>query len=189
MSVFGFEKAFPREFQADVEYIRQRLYHKKVIINRLLDHSDMCHYKQRGVDIKFPYRIYWNKLDLDFLNECNPRQQVILHCMYTRHHDGHERHWHARALIASENYWVIPYLAKLSDEYVLAIIQDMYASLEDTNSKEFAHFWSENKEQLRTSYDRMVSYWNEYHRWKYKDLKKYPGKMLFDYHFSKLDKD
>lgn len=40
-------------------------------------------------------------------------------------------------------------------------------------------FCLENIESFCKSYNRMISYWNEYYKYKYKDFQQYIGRKLF----------
>lgn len=48
-------------------------------------------------------------------------QRLILHCLYSRHHDGHVRQRHLEALLPAAEPWVVPYVIQQAGEYVREI--------------------------------------------------------------------
>ncbi|WP_179998298.1 hypothetical protein [Acinetobacter sp. YH12239] len=82
--------------------------------------------------------------------------------------------------VLKENDFVIPYIFLLLGEYVLEIIEDLYLYI-NANKFVIKKFIQENKKFSYITYQRSVSYWNEYYRLsRYKYLHDYPAKKVFD---------
>jgi len=130
-----------------------------------------------GNEVIFPYRIYFSDIELDGLS-CDER--MVLHCIYSRHHDGYIREKHVRAILAEDfPAWVIPYLVKVSDEYIVEILEVIYDKLKGRDTDDFKAYCTENRNAFCKSYNRMVSYWNEFYRNQHPDFKNYVGRKLF----------
>lgn len=78
---------------------------------------------------------------------------------------GYGRQRHLRKIL-TEDYpqWCMPYILKLSSEYVIEIINDIYEYMEIGDNTLFQLFCANNPYMFRYSYSRMASYWNEYYR-------------------------
>ena len=105
---------------------------------------------------------------------------MILHCIFTRSCDGFVRERHIKALLSEDfTEWAIPYIFKVCDEYVVEILQTVYDNLKDRNTDNFKNFCANNHASFCRSYNRMISYWNEFYRnncYRYED---YVGRKLF----------
>lgn len=75
--------------------------------------------------------------------------------------------------------WVIPFIVKLCDEYVLEILEVIYNKLKERDNTDIQNFCLINKTAIRKSYSRMISYWNEYYRGYENNFRKYLGRSLF----------
>ncbi|MFE1330058.1 hypothetical protein ACFW6Y_06270, partial [Streptomyces microflavus] len=74
----------------------------------------------QGETVAIPSRIYYEEPSPD--SERPPlagTQQVILHCLYSRHSDGRVRQRHLEQIVASGEPWVVPFVVQLAGEYVL----------------------------------------------------------------------
>lgn len=58
----------------------------------------------------------------------------------------------------------MPYILKLSAEYVVEILDDIYKGLRTRDNTQFRAFCANNPYMFRRFYTRMVSYWNEFYR-------------------------
>jgi len=142
--------------------------------------NSMVDYTLNGVVLSFPTRIYLHDVESDVLSKLNREERMILHCIYSRHCSGYVREKHIRCILAEEfPIWVIPYLVKISDEYVVEILEIIYEVLKDRNTDFFKQFCDENNVSFYKSYDRMISYWNEYYRRSCHEFKNYVGRKLF----------
>lgn len=177
-------EAFPKELRQDVLAVRSILFKEykesgqdillketaEKITYRLLD----------GQEISFPYRIY----DPDVYDRCSdrftPEQRMICRCLFTRSDDGFVRERHGRAILEEGcPDWAVPYLVKLADEYVIQILQCIYDGWRELDTEAVRDFCRLNRRSLLRSYDRMVSYWNEFYREEYPHLEDYVGEKLF----------
>lgn len=176
-----FENGFPKELHTDVsiveEYISRKTYNN-IKIGQTEEH---CTYiLQNGETVSFPYRIYHIEDNMSVSSELTQTQRIIYHAIYSRSCDGFVREKHLRALFENElQEWIYPYILKLSDEYVMEIVEYLYGELCLRNNDLIKEFCLLNLQQFLKSHDRMISYWNEYHRnrcYRYKD---YVGRKLF----------
>lgn len=131
--------------------------------------------------IRFPSRIYYTNVPDEVFNELSIDQKIILHCIYSRSCDGFVRQKHLKSLLLTDYPdWAIPYIVKVCDEYVIEILELTYDILKEQDTERFKRFCLQNLESFSKSYNRMVSYWNEYYRYKYKKLDDYIGTKLFE---------
>ena len=73
----------------------------------------------------------------------------------------------------------MPYILKLSAEYVMEILDDIYKGLRTRDNTQFRAFCANNPHMFRRSYTRMVSYWNEYYRYECYRFHDYVGYRLY----------
>ncbi len=134
----------------------------------------------RGFDVRvegdwlrLPTRIYNGEPDAASLAVLSESQQLMMHCLYTRHHDGHVRQRHLQPLLVADEKWVVPYVVALIGEYVVEIIEDIDAGLADLGrraSKQrslFGRFARDNFAFIELTRQRVWSYWSAYHRHDY----------------------
>lgn len=77
----------------------------------------------QGETVAIPYRIYNEEPETDGSERpLTETQQVILHCLYSRHSDGRVRQRHLEKITASSEPWVVPFVVQLAGEYVLEIL-------------------------------------------------------------------
>lgn len=130
--------------------------------------------------IKIPDRIYFNDIEVEKTDDLTVIQKEILYCFYTRSCDGNIREKYLRELLKIDfYYWAIPFIVKLSDEYVIEILQIIYDNLKNRSNDDIKQFCLENKKAIARSYSRMISYWNEYYRDKEPNFQEYIGRKLF----------
>ena len=138
----------------------------------------------RGEPVTIPYRLYNDEPDSEVQQALSPDQRAILHCLYTRHHDGRIRHRHVERACESLQPWVMPFVVQLVGEYVLEIlvtIQDQLANLNTPGAAQhtaYGQFLAANPDFLVLTGQRVASYWNCYYRSAYPDLRTYPGHAL-----------
>lgn len=175
-----FHNGFPADLKNDVTKI-VGLITKKTYNNVTIDVSeDFVQYCQDNEVIRFPYRIYFIDNSDEVLDSLNEQQKMILHCIYSRSCEGFVRQRHIHSLLQMDyEDWTIPYIVKICDEYVVEIIEMTYEVLKDQDTERIQNFCSENREAFCKSYNRMISYWNEFYRHKYKNFHQYIGRKLF----------
>nr|WP_205603791.1 hypothetical protein [Bacillus mesophilus] len=142
--------------------------------------EDIVDYFQNNYVINFPYRIYYIDNSDEFMHSLNEQQKMIVHCIYSRSCDGLVRQKHLNSLLLMDyDDWSIPYIVKICDEYVLDILEMTYEILKDQDTERIKNFCLQNNVSFCKSYHRMISYWNEYYRFKYDNFQQYVGRKLF----------
>ncbi len=100
--------------------------------------------------------------------------------LYTRSCDGYVRQRHLRRIMEDDfPQWCMPYILKLSSEYVVEIIDDIYDYMKTRDNTSFQVFCKNNPYIFRNSYSRMVSYWNEFYRCRCYKFHNYVGYRLY----------
>ncbi|MFE3446030.1 hypothetical protein ACFXNW_23630 [Nocardia sp. NPDC059180] len=138
-----------------------------------------------GEDLTIPYRLYNAELAEDVFGRLSARQTKILHCLYTRHHDGRVRQHHLNRIIEATDPWIVPYVVQLVGEYVLDIvisIQQRLTALDEPGTPHrlaYGRFCVANTEFLHLTSQRVSSYWDCYYRDRYL-RRDYPGRLLID---------
>lgn len=138
--------------------------------------------------VQVPYRLLID--EVPEIQSLSLVQKMILHCIYSRSTNGYIRERHIKAILQEDlPNWTIPFILKISDEYVVEILELTYNSLKEKDNSKIQEFCQNNKSYLKYAYSRMISYWNCYYRREYKNLNKYIGKKLFDECFGYKKKD
>jgi len=169
--------AFPKELSHDVEIVQSLISKKTFNIVCLKKHTYTLLNEQI---ISFPDRIYYEDEFEIIESKLTFEQKMIYHCIFSRSNNGYIREKHIKYIL-KENYpdWTIPYIVKISDEYVLEILEDIYFELTSYNNDKMKTFCKMNIQLFLKSYDRMISYWNEYYRDNCPHYKDYIGTKLF----------
>lgn len=130
-----------------------------------------------------PERIYYNELSSTQLNSFTVQQQVILACLFTRHHNGFVREENLRKIIHLSNHyiWIIPYLIRLTGEYVIEILQVIKSNLDKVNKVKIKEFIVDNPKFFNTIESRVLSYWDCYYRNLYPNKEDYIGYEIIQY--------
>lgn len=174
-------EAFPNELSYDVAAVLP-LISKKTYNNVICGTSEnVCGFTLlNGEMITFPYRIYYFDEYNVLPSSLTFNQKMIYHCIFSRSCDGFVREKHIK-LILKENFpdWVIPYILKVSDEYVVEILESVYDELKNRQTEIIKIFCRVNLQSFLYSHDRMISYWNEFYRERCYHYKDYVGKKLF----------
>lgn len=175
-----FQNGFPYALKDEVTKV-VGLMADKTYNNVTIDVSeDIIQYHQDHEVIMFPYRIYYMDNSNDFTKDLSEQQKMILHCIYSRSCEGFVRQKHMQLLLQMDyGDWTIPYIVKICDEYVVEIVEMTYNILKDQDTERIKNFCSENRESFCKSYNRMISYWNEYYRHEYTNFHHYVGRKLF----------
>ena len=175
-----FQDGFPSHLRDDVAIAVGVISHK-TDTNVAIDVSqDTIQYFQDHNVIRFPYRIYHIDSSDEIMDNLSPRQKMILHCMYSRSSDGFVRQKHMYALLQMDyEDWAIPYIVKICDEYVVEIVEMIYDILKGQDTERIKRYCLENRVSFCKSYNRMISYWNEFYRYRYNHFRNYIGRKLF----------
>ena len=171
---------FPTDLKDEVNAVVEKILHTPNQNMMSAVSEEKVQYIQNNKSIQFPYRIYYKDVSGDVLNNLSEQQQMILHCIYSRSSDGIKRQNHLQALLKMDyEDWAIPYIVKVCDEYVVEILEMIYEKLNGQNTERIKSFCYENKESFCKSYNRMISYWNEFYRSQHPHFKNYIGRKLF----------
>jgi hypothetical protein len=175
-----FHDGFPFNLREDVTKVI-KLISQKVYNNVTIGESqEIVEYLQGENLIKFPYRIYNIDNSDEFIDSLNEQQKMIVYCIYSRSCDGFVRQKHLNSLLLMDyEDWAIPYIVKVCDEYVVEILEMTYEILKEQDTERIKKFCLQNNVLFCKSYNRMISYWNEYYRFKNKNFQQYIGRKLF----------
>jgi hypothetical protein len=138
-----------------------------------------------GEELVLPYRIYYAEPDPGAVTKLAPRAQLVLRCLYTRHHDGHTRQRSLEQVVATPDPWIVPYVVQLLGEYVIEIIKVIEASLPELavpgspQRTLYGRFAADNPAFINLTAARATSYWNAYYR-RYRSPADYPGRQLIE---------
>lgn len=175
-----FQDGFPMNLRRDVARVAEIIPFKTCNDLNVGMTEENIVYVQNDVYIKFPYRIYFVDIHDEVLSELTQEQKMILYCLYTRSCNGYVRQKHLKSLLIMEYAdWTIPYIVKLNDEYIVEILEMTYEFLKHKDTEPFKQLYLENIKNFNISYDRMVSYWNQYYRYIYKNFDEYIGRKVF----------
>ncbi|QNA42941.1 hypothetical protein [Lacibacter sediminis] len=180
--------AFPSSLRQDVEEVIKMLpFNRNVLladgkihqVDNLI-HSLMQSVYLNGELLKIPYRLYFDEPQGEKEKQLTALQRTILHCIYSRHHNGFVRQRHLEQLFNSNDYFVIPYTFQLLGEYVMEILTVLDKQVNDKTISNYVRFINENPTYWQQTESRMISYWNEYYRRQCPKLKGYIGKQIVD---------
>ena len=130
--------------------------------------------------VTIPARIYFIDDEKAYDELEDKEEKLIYDCIFTRSCDGYVRQRHLRNILADDfPEWCMPYILKLSVEYVVEIVDDIYKGLRTRDNAQFRAFCANNPYMFRRSYTRMVSYWNEFYRQDSYNFHSYVGYRLY----------
>ncbi|NKY39261.1 hypothetical protein [Cellulomonas septica] len=178
--------AFPAALRAEAAEVAHALPPSPFPWSTLPASSDTTSVVLDKETVTLPGRIYHDALppDTPFTRLLSP---VVAACAYTRHHDGYVRQRSLRTLLRGPSAleaWVVPYVVKLVDEYVVEIVADVAAFLTEVDvegspqQRAYGRVLAQNPEMLRLLSARVSSYWDCYHRRRHPRLEDYPGRRL-----------
>ncbi|WP_328733077.1 hypothetical protein OHT20_36230 [Streptomyces caniferus] len=172
--------AFPTCLAADVRRVLA------VVPDTGLAPMDSFEVEVQGETVDLPSRICNEEPGADSTRLLTGTQQVILHCLYSRHSAGRVRQHHLEQLMGSREPWVVPFVVQLAGEYVLEILEVIgqgLAGLAVPGSAErrlYGEFITRNPAFFARTERRVVSYWSCYYRWKYPVFGAYSGGALME---------
>ncbi|WP_078577731.1 hypothetical protein [Salipaludibacillus agaradhaerens] len=171
-------RAFPVKLQEDVMVVLN-------MINEIekLDFLGWFEVNFSGSVLNIPERIYYDEPSLSHYKSLSEKQQVILNCLFTRHHNGYIREQNLKRIIEKTNgyNWIIPYLMRITGEYVIEILQVIKVNLDKVDKGKIKDFINENPIFCNTIESRVSSYWNCYYRVIYPNKNKYVGFKIIEY--------
>lgn len=171
-------KAFPFNLQEDVAVVLDMIHQPGK-----LDSSECFEVNFLGETLDIPERIYYEESTLPQCISLSEKQQVILNCLFTRHHNGYIREQHLKQIInkCNEYKWIIPYLIRITGEYVIEILQVIKANLDKNEKGIIKNFIAENPIFYNITESRVISYWDCYYRHKYPNKDDYVGCEIIKY--------
>ena len=187
--MFMFKEGFPKKLNN--AYLRAISAISTITVNNILPgiqdgyNSDKeIYYLTDGSEIRFPYRILFEDDDYAY-SDLDNLEKKIYDCIFTRHCDGHIREKHLKNLLIAEMHeWFMPYILRLSSEYVVEIIEVIYETIREKDNRQIQDFCSSNPILLKRAYTRMRTYWECYYKRQYPEFKYYVGRKLFNECFS-----
>jgi hypothetical protein len=171
--------AFPAALAADVRAVAQTLPHAG------LQPAGVFSVWIHGEPLSILYRLYNPEPADDLSDRLSAVQTKVLHCLYTRHHDGHVRQRHLSQIIDATDPWIVPFVVQLIGEYVLDIVVTIKQGLADLDHpgtphhQAYGRFAAANPDFLFLTSQRVASYWNCYYRNRFPH-RYYPGRILID---------
>lgn len=172
-------EAFPPELEEDAMSVLRMI----TQTNRL-DVSSCFEVDVKGSRLMIPERIYNNELSLSNYQSLTDRQQLVVDCLFTRHHDGFIREKHLKKIIhqcSDYNGWILPYIIRLTGEYVIEILQVIKENVGHIDKGIIKDFITENPRFYHTIESRVESYWNCYYRREYPAKTDYVGFEIIEY--------
>ncbi|WP_037974001.1 hypothetical protein [Streptomyces sp. NRRL WC-3742] len=170
--------AFPAELAGDAEAVLAVM-----PASRFAPHGSFPVVVQ-GEQVSIPERIYNGEPVAGAVESLSRRQRQLLHCLYSRHHDGRVRQRHLAEVAGSADPWVVPYVVRLAGEYVLEILVDIRDALRDLDAPGagmYGRFIVDNPEFFARTQRRVVSYWSCYYReGVHASFRGYPGCTVLD---------
>ena len=141
--------------------------------------SDIGLIKINGEEIHIPSRIY-SPETMGF-QQLNDIELKILHCLYTRHHNGYVRAKYISKILPPSDIWVIPFVVQLLGEYIIEISELIQSRMTECDKELFIKFKNENTSFCELTSNRIISYWNEYYRSKYQSIEDYTPFIVANY--------
>ncbi|MBQ8746664.1 MAG: hypothetical protein IJZ08_02205 [Clostridia bacterium] len=176
-----FYRAFPRDLRENLHKVTEILPAESFNNVPFATCGNIITYTLDDSVVEIPYRMYLLDVADAAYETLSQAQKQILCCIYTRSCDGYIREKYLRKLLDMPmELWIIPFIVKLCDEYVIEILEIIYDKLKERDNTNIQAFCLNNKSAIRKSYARMISYWNVYYRRHEWNFKEYIGRKLFE---------
>lgn len=157
---------------------------QEVLATREFRHARPFSVEVSGETLFIPYRVSCAVPTADAVAALTATQHLVLSCVLTRHDDGFVRQKYLEQAIGSPEPWVAPYVVQLVGEYVLQIVLAVGRGLTDVGvdgtlqQRVYGRFVADNPSFYRLIRQRVASYWDCYHRFRYPRLADYPGQVV-----------
>ncbi|AWH74790.1 hypothetical protein DCS32_11665 [Dokdonia sp. Dokd-P16] len=177
-------KAFPKKLENDVKEVLEIIPFDNNEIKRHdgtrnrainLIHESELDIKLENETLTIPYRLYFNEPTPGLENTLTEKQKDILNCIFLRHHNGYLREKRLNLLSDSSEKWIIPFIVQLIGEYIYELLPIIDKKVNKNTLSFYAEFIDVNQKYWQQTESRMISYWNEYYRYKFPILKDYLG--------------
>lgn len=123
----------------------------------------------RGEPLSIPHRVYFAP---------TATNSVIASCIFSRHSDGFVRQRHLERLIDVDELWVVPFVLQFLGEYVIELVEIIATRRDILERPLYKEFALENPAFLALTRRRATSYWNCYHRDRFRKKDTYPALQL-----------
>lgn len=140
----------------------------------------------QGATVAIPSRVYNEEPGTGWERGLSETQRMVVHCLYSRHHDGRVRQRHLEQILTSGEQWTVPFVVRLTGEYVLEIITSIGRGLPglaepgSAQRRLYGEFIARNPAFFARTERRVVSYWSCYYRRQYGVFGRYPGSVLLE---------
>jgi hypothetical protein len=166
-------EAFPEDLRSRVRAVLDTTLQSGLSSSRSPD--DIGVLTLNGQQLRIPARIYEQEPDWSRVQSLGLTEQLIVACVFTRHHDGHVRERALARVHAVHESWVAPFIIQLLGEYVIEVIERAASLIQGPVNPAFAIFVQENPRFLELTTARATSYWNEYYRRRFRRREEYPA--------------
>ena len=177
-------KAFPKKLHSDLNEVLKILpleNHKiKLCDGKIHQVDNLIHDTEFNVHLDneiliIPYRIYFDEPSPELEKKLTDAQKEILNCIYLRHHNGYLREKRLESLPNKIDKFTVPHIIQLLGEYIYELLPIIDKKVNESSIEFFAKFIINNPKYWQKTESRMISYWNEYYRYKFPKLKEYIG--------------
>lgn len=173
-----FEKSFPKSLLEDVKIVEKAIIKSTTVSKEKISSNSVIYTLLNDEKIELPYRIYYR--DDSNISNFTKEQKLIYNCIFSRNYDGFIRQKHIEQILNHDiNFWISPYIIKISDEYIVEILCSIYDNLKYKDNSILKQTAIKNIDLFLYNYSRMASYWSEFHKTKYPKYINYIGRTLF----------
>lgn len=128
-----------------------------------------------------PSRVYCNDVyEIGINTLLSEEERCILCCILSRHRSGYVREKALEYLLSNSQNFTVPYSFRLLGDYVIEIVSIFERSLREDTVTQYRIVKAEDASSYLTIKNRMISYWNEYYRWRFPRLHNYLGWKIFE---------
>lgn len=166
----NFYSAFPREFKDDIDNLYDQYSFEAAHQNHGTFEIELGQEK-----INIPTRVYLDENQFTNTHNLSKRQQQILSCILTRHHNGFVRQKYLMNILKIEDPWIAPYVLQLIGEYIIEILFDIYDNLNSSNIDFLKQIINLNSDYWNKTKSRIISYWDCYYRNRFINKEDYVG--------------
>ena len=115
-----------------------------------------------GEALRVPERIY--NPEIISRDPLTATQALIIHCLYSRHHDGYVREKSLRRMLEAHEPWMFPFTLALLNDCVIEIHGVLLAYAPTLASDAYRRACAENLPFVELKKARMVSFWDLHYR-------------------------
>jgi len=161
------QKAFPVEIRGEVNSLLTKFAIETEISTRGFETVAIGQEK-----FEIPQRIYYNPPYSLASSKYTRKEQEIINCIFSRHHNGYIRQKAIQNIICSKSSWTIPYIIRIIGEYVIEILDDIDNNFEKIDKSNLISFVRQNPEFYNRTHSRVCSYWHCYFRRQFPEILK-----------------